>query len=334
LKFLSREKEWMRRIRKRLDFFVSTKMNGALAKLLKIRNPILLDGGLGSEIERRGVDAGLPLWSANAVFRAPDVLMQIHRDYIQAGADIVATCTFRTTARTFRRASLPDQSEKLTRDAVAIAQEARSEFPDRTVLIAGSVGPLEDCYRPDLVPSPRDIRTEHAEHIGRLVEAGVDLIFLETMGTLLEARIAAEEAQKSGGEYMVSFLGEKGGAIFSGESLHDAVKAVAPLSPSAICVNCVSPKVIAPLLQNLLQAVRDLPVPHRCPVGVYANVGSTDVNFSSPIVCEVDPEEYGEFARRWHRAGFQLIGGCCGTTPDHIAAIAKAFALRNQKKSL
>jgi homocysteine S-methyltransferase len=300
-------------------------MLGPLATLFATRSPVLLDGGLGSEIERRGVDAGLPLWSANAVFKAPDVLEQIHRDYIQAGADIIATCTFRTTARTFRRAGLTDESEKLTRDAVAIAQCAREAFPGRPVLIAGSVGPLEDCYRPDLVAPLHDLRAEHATHIGRLIEAGVDLLFLETMGTIIEARIAAEEAKKSAREFMVSFLGEKSGAIFGGQSLREAVNAVAPLSPSAICVNCVSPKVIAPLLQNLLQAVNDLPPNLRCPMGVYANVGSTDANFTSPIVCEFGPESYADFARQWHNAGFQLIGGCCGTTPDHIAALAKLF---------
>jgi S-methylmethionine-dependent homocysteine/selenocysteine methylase len=306
------------------------KLQGLLSKLIDARDPVLLDGGLGSEIERRGVDAGLPLWSANAVIHAPWVLREIHEDYIRAGAEIISTCTFRTTARTFRRAGLTDASDSLTKEAVAIAREARTAFPERTVLIAGSVGPLEDCYRPDLVPSPGELRAEHAEHTRRLVAAGVDLLFLETMGTIVEARIAAEEARETGSDFLLSFLGEQSGAIFGGQSLRDAVREVAPLGPTAICANCLSPKVIAPLLNNLLQAVRELPPDLRCPVGVYANVGSPVVEFTSPIVCEIGPEEYANYALQWHRAGFRLIGGCCGTTPEHIAALAKVFAVKER----
>jgi S-methylmethionine-dependent homocysteine/selenocysteine methylase len=300
-------------------------MKRPLRQLLESCDPVILDGGLGSELERRGVDCGLPLWSANALVTSRDTLKQIHRDYIEAGAQIIATCTFRTTARTFKRARLRDQSEPLTRLAVQIARQARDESAAESALIAGSIGPLEDCYRPDLVPSDAELRDEHAEHAERLVAAGVELLFIETMGTIREARIAAEEAKKRGIEFAVSFLGAKTGAIYGGESLRDALNAIIPLGPSALCVNCLSPLVIQPLLDKFLEAMEEVPVLSRVALGVYANVGAITPDFTSPIAIEIGPDRYADFAKEWHKTGFKLIGGCCGTTPDHITALQKVF---------
>ena len=91
---------------------------GSFRRLLETRGPLILDGAMGTELQRRGVDIGLPLWSANALVAAPDIVLQIHRDYIAAGADIITTNTFRTTPRAFRNAGLPDRSAELTASAV------------------------------------------------------------------------------------------------------------------------------------------------------------------------------------------------------------------------
>ncbi|MBM2840689.1 MAG: homocysteine S-methyltransferase [Bacteroidetes bacterium] len=102
-----------------------------LKDLLSSKSTIILDGAMGTELQRRDVDTGLPLWSANALMVHPEVVLQIHKDYIEAGADIITTNTFRTTRRTFRRANLPDRSLQFTKSAVALARKARDEFPDR-----------------------------------------------------------------------------------------------------------------------------------------------------------------------------------------------------------
>ncbi|MEK9139284.1 MAG: homocysteine S-methyltransferase family protein, partial [Bacteroidota bacterium] len=132
-------------------------MGGPLSRMLASRTPLILDGAMGTELQRRGVDTGLPLWSANALMVHPEVILQIHKEYIEAGADIITTNTFRTTRRTFQRANLPDRSHALTKTALKLAQQARESFPDRQLLVAGSIAPVEDCYRPDLVPSEKEM---------------------------------------------------------------------------------------------------------------------------------------------------------------------------------
>jgi S-methylmethionine-dependent homocysteine/selenocysteine methylase len=298
-------------------------MRPPLSTRLHASRPVILDGALGSELELRGVDTGLPLWSANAVLHAPDAVRLLHEDYIRAGADVIATCTFRTTARTFRRAGLPDRSAELTDRAVALACEARTRCGRDGVLVGGSMGPLEDCYRPDLVPPSADVRREQGEHARRLAGAGADLLLLETMGTIREAFLAAEAARETGLEFVVSFLGGNDGRLSSGEEIPAAVRRIAPLRPAAICINCVPPGRLDPLLAALLASLETLPPGQRCPAGVYANAGVIGGNQALPIVCDVSPGEYALLARRWRTMGIRLIGGCCGTGPSHIASLAR-----------
>jgi S-methylmethionine-dependent homocysteine/selenocysteine methylase len=296
-------------------------VTGPLGSLLARRTPLLLDGAIGTLLAERGVDTGLPLWSAGALLSAPAAVRRIHVEYLLAGADILTTDTFRTTGRTFVAAGLPDTSAELTAQAVALALEARAQTGRTEALIAGSMGPLEDCYRPDLVPPEEDIRREQREHADRLVNAGVDFLFLETMGTIGESRIAATCAHATGKEFAVSFLVTGRGTLYSGETLADAVHAIAPLEPAFISINCVSPRQAEGALEQLLGALGALPVP----AGIYANVGRPGGENDPVFVCDVAPDEYARFGRDWSRRGVRVIGGCCGTGPAHIAALRREF---------
>ncbi len=130
--------------------------------------PIILDGAMGTELERRNVPVSLPLWSTNALISHPKTVKQIHKDYIQAGADIITANTFRTNSRSFKRAGIKDMAKELTHRALILANEARQEtVTSRKIWIAGSIAPLEDCYRPDLVPPISELRKEHKEHVHR-----------------------------------------------------------------------------------------------------------------------------------------------------------------------
>ncbi|HXF99948.1 MAG TPA: homocysteine S-methyltransferase family protein [Bacteroidota bacterium] len=286
-----------------------------LIDLLKTKRPRILDGAMGTELERRGVDIGLPLWSANALMHAPDVVVQIHKDYIAAGADIITTNTFRTNRRVFARAGLPDRSEELTRRAVELAVLARQSFPERRVLIAGSIAPVEDCYRPDLVPSDQELQEEHAEHAARLARFGVDLLLIETMTTIREAYAAAAAARATGKEVIVSFTCRRDGTLYGGEPLGDAVKALAELQPAMFSLNCISPRYLTPLIEHMNSVLAS--IQPRPPFAVYANVGKPDVR-EGKMVRDVNEDEYLAFAKEWKALGAFVIGGCCGTTPEYI----------------
>ena len=120
------------------------------------------------------------------------------------------------------------------------------------MLIAGSIAPLEDCYHPERVPPDKEFRQEHAEHAERLAAAGVDFLILETMGTVREAVAAAGAARATGKEFVVSFICNEEGMLYGGEPLQDAVRAIVPLSPAAISINCVSPR----YMENAISAIR------------------------------------------------------------------------------
>jgi len=302
---------------------------GPLARLFGSRQPAILDGAMGTELARRGENTGLPLWSAGPLETSPDAVRKIHADYIAAGADIITTDTFRTTGRTFARAGLPDRSAALTVRAVSLAREAREAAGNREVLIAGSIAPLEDCYHPERVPPDAALRVEHAELAGRLADAGADFLLIETMGTAREAYAAAEAARATGLEFVISFLCTPQGALYSGEPLAGAVDRIVPLRPAAFSVNCVSPGFMETALASLRAALRVPAGARATPVGLYANVGTPGgeeiMDNSQSMTEDVGPKEYAAFADGWARAGVAFIGGCCGTTPEHIRAVARSL---------
>jgi homocysteine S-methyltransferase len=287
-----------------------------LHSMLAKKLPLILDGAMGTELQRRGVDTGLPLWSANALMVHPEVVLQIHKDHIEAGADIITTNTFRTTRRTFRRAHLPDRSAQLTRTAIGLAQQAREAFPDRHLLIAGSIATLEDCYRPDLVPSDAELKSEHGELAERLACENVDFLLLETMNTIREAYAACESATATGKEVVVSFVCNQEGNLYGGESLAEAIRTLTTLRPAGFSINCVSPRYLNAALITLKSHT-------ELPIAVYANVGLPENERQGwEFTRDVLEDEYATYAKAWRHHGASIIGGCCGTTPEYIRSLA------------
>lgn len=279
---------------------------------------------MGTELHRRDVDTGLPLWSANALLAHPSTVLQIHKEYIAAGADIITTNTFRTTKRTFKRANLPDRSKQVTQSAVQLAIQAREGFPDRQTLIAGSIAPLEDCYRPDLVPPDDQLREEHTEIAERLATLDVDFLLLETMNTIREAYAASKAASATGKEFVVSFVCRKDGNLYSGESLENAIRTVREFRPTAFSINCVSPRYLGTVLRNLKSLT-------SLPIMVYGNVGlPEDERQDEHFTVDILENAYTEHAVSWMKSGVSIIGGCCGTTPRYIEALKKISPLRHE----
>ena len=287
---------------------------------------IILDGAMGTELTRRGINTTLPLWSAQALMDAPDVVEQIHCDYIAAGAQVLTANTFRTNVRTLQRAGIADGGRALTHKAVACAKHSLVETRDRASLrVAGSMAPVEDCYSPELVPSDEDLRAEHGLLARNLAEAGCDLILVETMNCIREAVIAAQAAASTGLPIWVSFTLNTQNELVSGETLRDAVKAVLPFQPEAVLVNCIPVAQIASALITLKAATQAIRIASasQLRLGAYGNVGHVDDVVGWTLTHAVSPTAYAEAAREWQALGATIIGGCCGTLPDHIAALAE-----------
>lgn len=289
---------------------------GSLSELLKSDGPVIFDGAMGTELQRRGIYTGLPLWSAAALIDTPDAVRQIHADYIAAGAQIITTNTFRTTRYTFARAGKYDQSRALTLKACEMARQAVAESGRSAVTIAGSVATLEDCYRPDLVPVDDVLQVEHRHNVRSLVEGRADFIFAETMNSIREAEAVLAAAREAGMACAVSFVCDSDGNLLSGESIEEAVARVAVFSPLMIGTNC------APLAR-IRRSVQRLCAASPVPVVVYANGdGEPDDAEGWKFSITEGPANYLAAAAEWVRAGAKVIGGCCGTTPEYISKLA------------
>ncbi len=272
----------------------------------------LLDGPVGTELARRGVPTPLPLWSAAAIRSAPEVLAAIHRDYAAAGATVHTANTFRTSLWALDRAGR-GRAADLTRRAVRIA---RGAVPG-SHRVAGSIAPLEDCYRPDLSP-PLDVaRAAHRHTAALLADAGADLLLCETFPHVEEALVALDAGLATGLPVWLSLTaGPRGDLLSDDEILAGGHRAVAA-GASAVLVNCVRPERIARILPSLVRL--------GVPVGGYGNVGVPDSEFGWRTEGDDDPEPYGTFAGTLVSAGARIVGGCCGTTPAHIAAVAEVL---------
>lgn len=283
---------------------------------------LLLDGATGTELNRRGVDTGLPLWSANALTTdvGLNVLRQVHLDYLSAGADIITTNTFRTNRRVLAGKNF--SAHELTLRAVATAREAVAAY-GKPALVAGSLSSLEDCYSPNLVPSADECLAEHSERIQHLVEGGVDLLLIETMNSIREAEIAAKIATATGLPTWVTFVCDEKGRILSGESLTHAAEVLMPLGVDALGVNCIP----APILGQPLAELRVI-CGENFPLLAYGNIGHVDGNQGWINTDSTDPEGYLRYAQGWSA---QIIGACCGSTPEHIRKLKQGWKDRSSR---
>lgn len=289
---------------------------------------MLLDGAVGTELGRRGVDLSTPLWSARALLDAPDILSAIHREFLEAGADAVTTCTFRTHQRSLAAAGLGERARDLARRAVEIARQARDETNPNAVVL-GSIGPLEDCYEPERAPASERCRDEHERAMRDLCEAGVDALLIETMGTQREIAAAIHAAERVlPGRWLISMLTTSAGPpgmLISGESLMDLAPLFAPAL--AVGVNCIAAPAVLPQVRLLRRMM-----PESMRIMAYANVGKRTADGTWSDTEAVDPSRYAALAEVWMHAGVSIIGGCCGTTPATIVALAERLRTRGNSE--
>ncbi|MBI3967860.1 MAG: homocysteine S-methyltransferase family protein, partial [Chloroflexi bacterium] len=264
-------------------------------------------------------------WADHQLKKRPDVVRAIHQDYVAAGADVISTNTFQLTRRSItshfkddehmRRIGAADVATRwgdLLRAGVALATEA-CVGAGRPVAVAGAMTTLEWCFRPDLAPSEAEATAEYLETISVFAEAGADLLLLETVNSTSEAVAAARAAQSAGIPLWVAFVPDENGKLFTGETMADAERALAGYDPDVVLLNCAPPA-------DVTAGLRELAPHRRGAKGVYPHVG----RFFPPewlFTDEYPPDRYLDVARDWADLGAQVLGGCCGTTPEHIALL-------------
>ncbi len=281
---------------------------------------LLLDGGTGTELERRGVPMDSAAWCGTAALEHQDAIRDLHEDYIRAGADAIITNTFATHRPLLEAAGLGDQVAVIVRRAVEAALEARERAGCPGVLVAGSMSTMPANNIQGGYPPDDEQMAAYREQCGLLAEAGVDLIALEMMQFHERAVLAFRAAKETGLPVWLGVSARKDpdtGAItpfnWPDESFEELLDTLIPLGPQVV-------HVMHSEIAAVPEAVAMVQERWDGPVGVYPESGY----FTMPnwnFVDVIDPADLLEEARGWVAAGVQIVGGCCGLGPEHIRAL-------------
>lgn len=267
----------------------------------------ILDGAIGTELIARGFPTHAPDWTARAAVEAPDLLRELHRDYATAGATVHTANTFRTQPHVLRAG---------WRDVLAASVEIVRGVALTNQRVAGSMAPVSDCYRPDLSPGA-DARKEHRKVASALASAGCDLLLCETFANEAEALVAAEEAVETGLPTWLSLTAGPFADLLTPRALGCIAKRAVSTGIERLLVNCVAASRIEPYVD----AIGGLGLP----IGVYANAGAREEGIGWGTSGRAAADAYAALAVRWVEAGATVVGGCCGTSPLHIAALVERF---------
>jgi len=286
----------------------------------------LLDGGLATELEARGFQLNDRLWSARALLDAPERIAAIHRDYLDAGADVITTATYQATIPGFvARGRSETEARRLLVSGVGLAVAARDAVNARA-LVAASIGSygayLADGseYSGAYGLSIEALMNWHRPRLRLLEGSGADLLAFETIPSLAETdAIVRLLAERDGPPAWISFQGRDATRLADGAAVAKAA-AIAELSPrvAAVGINCVPPERIEPLLRLLATATSK-------PLVAYPNRGDAWDAFERRWVVRGSPVDFASLVPVWRSAGARLIGGCCRTTPADIRTIASSL---------
>src|SRR5215207_8005586 len=283
------------------------------------RSPLLADGAMGSQLYARGIPYDRCFDELNLT--EPALVQRIHREYIRAGAELIETNTYGANRFKLAQYGLEDRVRDINFRAVKLAREAREECGE-AVFLAGAIGPLGQSVAPLGTVTPEEARSAFREQADALLEAGADLIVLETFGDLHELREAIVAVQAACDLPIVAQVSlADDGNLLTGENPSDVARLLATFQVDVIGVNCgVGP-------QSTLDAVRQMALPLFAQTSAMPNAGAPS-RLEGRYLYFSTPEYFAEYARRFVDAGVRLIGGCCGTTPAHVAAMKRALAVQ------
>lgn len=295
---------------------------------------IILDGGMGRELEHMGAPFRQPEWSALALMEAPESVYQAHANFIKAGAQIITTNSYALVPYHIGEERFTQQGRTLIKLSGALARRAAEECGQSDIRIAGCIPPLFGSYMPELFVQ------EQADTILRpLVEEQapfVDFWLAETLSSIEEALCVSKLIrQYSDKAIWLAFSitgkanGRSVGTLRSGEPIANALTTVMnqPEVPQAILYNCCQPEEITPALKLTTKTLKKLKADHIL-YGGYANSFVKTKKRRLPsnkgvneLREEMTPKRYLDFAKKWRKEGAGIIGGCCGIGPDHITAL-------------
>ena len=297
--------------------------NNRFLGVLSRRSPVLMDGGLATQLEAQGCDINDALWSAGLLLDDPDQVVAAHRAFVDAGAEIIATVTYQASREGFgQRGISAADADKLMLQSVDLAVAAA----DSDTIVAASLGPygaiLHDGseYHGNYGVSDDHLREFHASRIDLLRSSDADVLAFETIPSLQEARVLAELLQDVALPAWVSFSCRDGLSLSDGTAVSEASSLFSshPVV-AAVGVNCTSPQYVPGVIAELRKGAPDKAIL------AYPNSGETWNADDGKWYGTATPIDYAAAAVSWVESGATLVGGCCRTGPDHIRAMANAL---------
>lgn len=276
-------------------------------KAKAIKQPLVLDGAMGSLLQQKKLTSKTRIWSASANDEFANKVISLHKDYIKAGADIITTNTFRTNPYSLLSSGFTDITEKVA-NAVNLAKQAKGKS---SVLIAGSNPPAEDSYQVERTISQKDLEWNHRIHIDALMENSCDFIMNETQSHFDEIKFIAKYCGQNNIPFVMNFFFIDKPKLLSGENLTDAIEYVLKFNPLAIGFNCITFEALSKAVERLKPDLN---------WGFYLNCGSGNYT-DTEITCAISPVEYAKQVKPYLKLNPSFIGACCGSSPAHIKKI-------------
>jgi 5-methyltetrahydrofolate--homocysteine methyltransferase len=284
---------------------------------IKNNQHLVADGATGANLIARGLPGGETgeFW----VLEQPEKIIQLHKDFISAGAEIILTCTFGASFIRLKGSRLEGKADYINRMAVELAHSAAG---NTDTLIAGSLGPVGQLIKPYGPLTVNEVLDAYAEQVRAISETGVDLLVIETQFDMGEINAAIQGVRSvSVLPLVISLSYDRGKRTMMGVSPAQAGKELDGAPVDVIGINC------GRSLEDNLQNLVELRQVTAKPIWFKPNAGLPRIDVQGNTVYDTTPEMMGEQVHRWLEEGAQIIGGCCGSTPDHLKAISKRAKL-------
>jgi 5-methyltetrahydrofolate--homocysteine methyltransferase len=289
-------------------------MMNKFLQLLESKKTLVADGATGTNLQQMGLKPGIP--PEDLVFDQPDLLLDLETAFVNAGSDIILTCTFGGTRLRMKESKYVGRVPEVNARAVELAREAASTRSG--VLVGGSIGPTGLLLKPYGPLSPEEAFDAFQEQAKGLTEGGVDLLVIETLYAFEEADAAFNAARSvTDLPIVVSFSYDRGTRTMMGVKPADMMRHYKELGAVLVGANCGTS------LENMEKVVQEYAATEPgFPLWVKPNAGLPRMD-GETTVFDVTPAQMADFARKYAELGARVVGGCCGSTPEHIAAIAE-----------
>jgi len=275
---------------------------------------LVSDGATGTNLQARGLAKGMS--AERWVLDNPEQIVKLHRDFIEAGSDIILTCTFGGSEIRLAHSDLADRAEEINTRAVELARQAAQ---GTDVFVAGSIGPTGQMLKPLGPMEEQDAVAAYASQARYLTKAGVDFLVIETQFDLAEAQAALKGTRSvSSLPVVLSFSYDRGTRTMMGVRPAQVVKQFSNAGLAALGINC------GRALDENLEALKQLRESTNLPIWFKPNAGLPKLDVEGNPTYEVTPDIMGSHVADWLENGAQIVGGCCGNSPAHLRAIARA----------